>query len=62
MCPTSNGFWWVLCIVYGTRNYLKKKKTLKLDLTVLFTCLKIILLQYFQFLVISGIQTDPRFS
>ena len=32
---------------------------LKLDLTVLFIHLKIILLQYFQFLVISRIQTNP---
>ena len=30
-----------------TSTLLKKKKTLKLDLTVLFTYLKIILLQYF---------------
>ena len=36
-----------------------KKTTLKLDLTILFTHLKIILLQYFQFLVISDIQKDP---
>ena len=35
------------------------KKTLKLGPTVLFTHLKIISLQYFQFSVISGIQTDP---
>ena len=35
------------------------KKTLKLDVTVLFTYLKIILLQYFQFSTISGIQIDP---
>ena len=33
---------------------------LKLDSTALFTHLKIILLQYFQFSVISGIQTDPK--
>ena len=32
---------------------------LKLDPTALFTPLKIIFLQYFQFLVISGIQIDP---
>ena len=35
------------------------KTTLKLGLMALFTHLKIILLQYFQFLVISGNQTDP---
>ena len=39
--------------------YLVKKK-LKMDLTVLFIYLKIILLQYFQFSIISGIQTDPK--
>ena len=33
--------------------------TLKLGLTVLFTYLKIILLQYFKFSVISSIQIDP---
>ena len=33
--------------------------SLKLGLTVLFTYLKIILLQCFQFSVINGIQTDP---
>ena len=35
------------------------KTTLKLGLTTLFTHLKIILLQCFQFSAISGIQTDP---
>ena len=35
------------------------KKTLKLGPTVLFTHLKIISIQYFQFSVISGIQIDP---
>ena len=34
--------------------------SLKLGFTALFTHLKIILLQCFQFLVISGIQTNPR--
>ena len=38
----------------------KKKKTLKFSLTVLFTHLKIILLQYFQFSIINNIQTDPK--
>ena len=32
---------------------------INLGLTILFTHLKIILLQYFQFLAINGIQTDP---
>ena len=36
------------------------KTTLKLGPTTLFTHLKIILLQYFQFSAISGIQTDPK--
>ena len=36
--------------------------TLKLDLTILFTHLKIILLQYFQFSTISSIQTDFKIS
>ena len=35
-----------------------RKTTSKLSLMTLFTHLKIILLQYFQFLTISGIQTD----
>ena len=35
---------------------------LKLGLTALFTHLKIILLQYFQFSVISGIQTNPKMN
>ena len=34
------------------------KFSLKLDHTILFTHLKIILLQYFQFSVINGIQID----
>ena len=34
-------------------NILKNKTTLKLGPTILFTYLKIILLQYFQFLVFS---------
>ena len=36
--------------------------SLKMSLTVLFTHLKIILLQYFQFLVFSYIETDPMYS
>ena len=53
---------WVPCIVYWTCKYFfQQKKTLKLGPTALFTHLKIILLQYFQFSTISGIQTDPQF-
>ena len=37
------------------------KFSLKLDPMTLFTQLKIILLQCFQFLAISGIQTDPKY-
>ena len=36
------------------------KFSLKLNSTTLFTYLKIILLQYFQFSAINGIQTDPK--
>ena len=46
----------------GPTTTLFRKKILKMGLTVLFTHLKIILLQCFQFLVsatISSIQTDP---
>ena len=39
--------------------FFSAKKTLKLGPTALFTHLKIILLQCFQFSTISGIQTDP---
>ena len=38
-----------------------QKFSLKLGLTILFTHLKIILLQYFQFSAISSIQTNPQF-
>ena len=38
------------------------KSTSKLDLTALFTHLKIILLQHFHFSVIGGIQTNPHFT
>ena len=47
-----------------TSTLFRKKKTLKLGFTVLFTHLKIILLQCFQFSIfnkISGIQTNPYF-
>ena len=49
--------------VHGTIATLFRKKMLKMGLTALFTHLKIILLQYFQFSVlvkISSIQTDPK--
>ena len=36
------------------------KLSLKLSPTALFTHLKFILLQYFQFLTINGIQTNPK--
>ena len=52
---------WVSCTIHKTRKYsFLVKNILKLGLTVLFTHLKIILLKYFQFLTISGIQTDPK--
>ena len=52
---------WVQCTIYETRKYFfLAKTTLKLGLTVLFTHLKIILLQYFQFSTISDIQIDPQ--
>ena len=41
--------------VHNSANF-----TLKLDLTALFTYLKIILLHYFQFSAISSIQIDPE--
>ena len=64
----KNVFNCVMCFLVGPVHcsrdpqalYLAKK-TLILDLTVLFTHLKIILLQCFQFSVISGIQTDPLY-
>ena len=56
-------FQWVLCTVHGTHKPLfSTKLSLKIGHTALFTHLKIILLQYFQFSVlskISGIQTHP---
>ena len=42
-------------IIYGTHNHFIHKKILKMDPTELFTHLKIILLQCFQFLVFSKI-------
>ena len=48
------------CVLFTglASTFFNKKKTLKLGLTALFTRLKIILLYYFQFSVISGIQTE----
>ena len=51
--------------VYCSRNLQVRKNAyfaLKLGLTTLFTHLKIILLQYFQFLIISGIQTNTYYT
>ena len=54
-------FLWIPCTVYGTRKYFfPVKTTLKLDPTVLFTHLKIILLYYFQFSTRNDIQTNPQ--
>ena len=46
------------CVLFTVNTFLEKI-ILKLGSTALFTRLKIILLQYFQFSTISGIQTDP---
>ena len=51
--------------VYDTHNHFIPKKIFKMDLTILFTHLKIILLQYFQFSIstkISYIQINPKCS
>ena len=57
-------FQWVLCTVHGTHKPLYSATfSLKMGLTALFTHLKIILLQCFQFLVfskISNTQMDPK--
>ena len=56
---------WVLCTVYEThKSHFSATFLLKIGLIVLFTHLKIILLQYFQFSIfnfskINSIQTDP---
>ena len=61
ICAIPCVFQWVPCTVHGTCKYFfSTKTTLKLGPTTLFTYLKIILLQCFQFLGISGIQTDPQ--
>ena len=58
-------FQWVSCTVHETYKPLfSTKYSLKIGSTTLFTHLKIILLQYFQFSVfnkISGIQIHPQF-
>ena len=57
---------WVSCTIHRTHKlHFLATFSLKMGLTILFTYLKIILLQYFQFSVfsfnkISSIQTDPR--
>ena len=50
--------WVIFCKVKYLQN--SANITLKLGSTTLFIYLKIILLQYFQFLIISSIQTDPK--
>ena len=52
-------FVWVPCIVYETLSMDFNK--FFFNPTVLFTHLKIILLQYFQFSAIRGIQTDSTY-
>ena len=51
----SSLFMYSSCIVHGTYNPFIQKKILKMGHTVLFTHLQIILLQYFQFLVLVKI-------
>ena len=55
-------FSWSPILFTACKYFIKKKKNLKLNPTILFTHLKIILLQYFQFSAISGIQIDPSVS
>ena len=51
-----------MCTVYGTHKYgFGQIFSLKLGLTTLFTHLKMILLQYFQFSAISSIRIDHYF-
>ena len=52
----------VSCTVHEIHKYhIQQLFFVKLGLIVLFTHLKIILLQYFQFSVISGIKIDPQY-
>ena len=52
---------WVPCTVHGThKSLIYANFSLKLGPTILFTYLKIILLQYFQFLVFSNKQYPNR--
>ena len=46
--------------LWNPQIWISANFSLKLGLTVLFTYLKIILLQYFQFSTINGIQTDLK--
>ena len=56
-------FQWVPCTVRGTYKPLfPTKLSLKMSPTALFTHLKIILLQCFDFSVFDSIQTDPKFE
>jgi len=55
----SEFFVCVHALFTGLASIFLIKTTLKLDSMTLFTYLKIILLQYFQFSTINGIQTDP---
>ena len=50
------------CVLFTgpTNHFFLVKLLLKMGLTVLFTHLKIIWLQYFQFSIISGIQIEPN--
>ena len=59
-CVAIMNFQWVPCIVHETHKPLYSANfSLKISPTALFTYLKIILLQYFQFLFFNGIQADP---
>ena len=56
-------FFWLSYTVHRIYKYhIQQLFSLKLSLTALFTHLKIILLQYFLFSVISGIQTDSKYD
>ena len=56
-------FQWIPCTVHGTHKHIFSVKfSLKIGHTALFTYLKMILLQCFQFLAINGIQTDPKWN
>ena len=66
-CAFSNRsvffFLWLSYTVYKIYKYhIQQLFSLKLSPTALFTYLKIILLQCFLFLVISGIQTNSKYD